>query len=353
MENKFELFTKVYDVIISFKQETLEASINEIIYIDNKAKVGQWFGEGIALVKLSIDFFELLKGFEHKKPIFIQHIFPVLYSFDKKDLNSDIENLKHYALSLEESLNINGSFSVQSRVCRNFDNDYKKYKLNDEVSVYLESKGYKLNIKEPEQIISVLVSEDKVYIGLSEPEDNLSIWAGGIHRFAKEEGQLSRAEFKLLEVFDYFKIKPNVGGIALDLGAAPGGWSRVLISKGFKVIAVDPANLNEDILKDPKIEHYLETTQKFIQRDLDYKFDIIVNDMKMDASEACLLMGEVKELLKDDGVIITTLKLPKKGTQKKVKKALSILERWYYIQGARQLFHNRCEITVVLKKQIK
>ncbi|MDJ0514325.1 MAG: RlmE family RNA methyltransferase, partial [Methyloceanibacter sp.] len=43
---------------------------------------------------------------------------------------------------------------------------------------------------------------------------------------AKRQGYRSRAAFKLLEMDDKYRLlKP--GGIVVDLGAAPGGWSQV------------------------------------------------------------------------------------------------------------------------------
>jgi 23S rRNA (uridine2552-2'-O)-methyltransferase len=58
---------------------------------------------------------------------------------------------------------------------------------------------------------------------------------------AKREGYRSRAAFKLAEIDEKYKLlKP--GQAVLDLGAAPGGWSQVAVTKvGDKgqVIAID------------------------------------------------------------------------------------------------------------------
>ena len=46
---------------------------------------------------------------------------------------------------------------------------------------------------------------------------------------AKRQGYRSRATFKLVEIDDrYHLLKP--GGVVVDLGAAPGGWSQVAVS---------------------------------------------------------------------------------------------------------------------------
>ncbi|MGD8551985.1 MAG: RlmE family RNA methyltransferase, partial [Methyloceanibacter sp.] len=47
---------------------------------------------------------------------------------------------------------------------------------------------------------------------------------------AKRQGYRSRAAFKLLEIDDKYRLlKP--GGIVVDLGAAPGGWTQVAVRR--------------------------------------------------------------------------------------------------------------------------
>lgn len=57
---------------------------------------------------------------------------------------------------------------------------------------------------------------------------------------AVSEGYRSRAAYKLLEIDDKFKFIKN-SKIIIDIGAAPGGWSQVLIerSDNAKIVAVD------------------------------------------------------------------------------------------------------------------
>src|SRR2546426_7210270 len=61
------------------------------------------------------------------------------------------------------------------------------------------------------------------------------------YRAAKQQGLRSRAVFKLLQVQDRFGLIYS-GDVVVDLGAAPGGWSRgaaELVGPRGRVVAVD------------------------------------------------------------------------------------------------------------------
>jgi 23S rRNA (cytidine2498-2'-O)-methyltransferase len=185
-------------------------------------------------------------------------------------------------------------------------------------------------------------------IGLSRAEQNLSDWAGGMRRFAREPGQVSRAEFKLLEALELFSIPVREHGVALDLGAAPGGWTRVLRSLGQYVTAVDPAELDPRVAGESGVRHKHMTADEYLRMGPD-QFDLIVNDMRMDARESARVMLAYAPFLYRHGYAIMTLKLPEEQREPVIEQALKLLRGAYDIVGARQLFHNRSEITVALR----
>ncbi len=78
---------------------------------------------------------------------------------------------------------------------------------------------------------------------------------------AQEQGLRSRAAFKIMEIDEKFKIFKK-GKIVLDLGAAPGGWSQVVVDKvgRGKVFAID-------ILEMEKIEGVEFLQQDFLAED--------------------------------------------------------------------------------------
>ena len=69
-------------------------------------------------------------------------------------------------------------------------------------------------------------------MGLSLAVNNLSDWAGGVRRFAREPGQISRAEFKLLEALEIFKIELPPRGPCLGFGSRPRRLDAGFAAKG-------------------------------------------------------------------------------------------------------------------------
>jgi 23S rRNA (uridine2552-2'-O)-methyltransferase len=104
---------------------------------------------------------------------------------------------------------------------------------------------------------------------------------------AKAEGYRSRAAFKLLDIDQKFHLLKK-GGIIVDLGAAPGGWTQVALKKigeSGKVIAIDlqeieplpPAEIIQgDFMEEAMLEKLLSS--------LPSKVDVVLSDM---AAPAC------------------------------------------------------------------
>jgi 23S rRNA C2498 (ribose-2'-O)-methylase RlmM len=69
----------------------------------------------------------------------------------------------------------------------------------------------------------------------------------------------------------------------------------------------------------------------------------------MDMYDSCRIMLDMAERLGDNGEAVMTLKLSSGGWRRKTFKALELLESGCQILNARQLFHNRGEVTVYIK----
>ncbi len=320
-----------------------QAALAEIAAVDGR--IHSELAPGVWSVQLRSDFFAVAEQWRQQPPIFVRHICPVQTILP---LAEGVDSLIETAVTtFTHLLEPEWPFSVQTRVLG--DGKIRPYDINKPLSERLAAaSGAPLDVRQPFQILSVVLSDAEAYLGLSLAVNNLSDWAGGVRRFAREEDQISRAEFKLLEALEVFNIDLPPRGRALDLGAAPGGWTRVLRQKEQYVTAVDPAWLAPSLQKDKGVRHLRLTAEEYLQQYPD-TYDVIVNDMRLDARDSARLMGEYGRYLYPHGLAIITLKLPEKNYQSTLDHALNILRQHYTIAGARQLFHNRSEVTVYLK----
>lgn len=289
-----------------------------------------------------------------RSPIFLRHICPAQAEATLHGTMEDIALLCDGLVPLLPMIQQTGSFSVQTRIAETYQPPYKRFDINTALCKLIENTGASLDVKCPKQIISVMLMAGIGWIGISHVEENLHDWAGGARRFKWEEGQISRAEFKLLEAMELFQMKLDDGTHVLDLGAAPGGWTRILRRHGVYVTAVDPAVLDARLVKDRRITHVRTTAQVYFetQASQNLQFDVLVNDMKMDSAESATLMLTGAACLKAGGEALLTLKLPENTNEWliRIEEAKAILEKAYIICGMKQLFHNRNEVTVYMRK---
>lgn len=295
----------------------------------------------------------LSEAWQAHPPVFVRHICPVDDTAPAAGADDDICTLVDHVARFYGAMDPMHTFSVQTRIFGTA--SYRPYHINQALAEAIQyHTGATLDVRQPEQIVSVVIAtalpgrSGVGLIGLSTPEENLSDWAGGMRRFARERGQISRSEFKLLEAMEIFRITLPMHGMALDLGAAPGGWTRILRQLGLYVTAVDTADLDPRLRGDRGIRYRRMTAQAYLKSGPD-TYDVIFNDMRMDARDSARLMVEFAPYLHPDGLALITLKLPGRRAKETLQHALNILAEAYEIAGVRQLFHNRREVTALLR----
>ncbi len=193
-------------------------------------------------------------------------------------------------------------------------------------------------------IIQVCLTESgRAYVGAAALSRTASTWPGGRARMKIPSGAPSRATSKLAEAIAWIGYGPESGDVCVDLGAAPGGWTWLLLRRKARIIAVDRANLQPDIARDRKVLHLRDNA--FTYRPAE-AVDWLFCDMVWKP-------GEVAKLLALWGqkhwarYLVSNIKLPMKrrlDTVNDVKRVL-IAGGWRELR-ARQLYHDRDEITL-------
>ncbi|NQX64680.1 SAM-dependent methyltransferase [Paenibacillus alba] len=288
---------------------------------------------------------------KEQEPMFLRHVQPVTQEFEISRTDADIEHLKGWLRKAFQAglIHPGEKIATQVRKDERADVPYAPFSIKaafDEIIVS-EILGEPV-VRYSDHIISVYISAAKLFVGLSKPSDNLSDWSGGAIRFMKEQDQISRAKFKLLEAEQRFGIDFSVARTALDIGAAPGGWTSLLLERGLKVTAIDPAAMSPRLLGNPLLKIHKKNAGDVKLRD--NEFDLLVCDMSWDPRQMGRLVADLLYSLQSGGTAIITVKLMHKKPFQTVRDILRILEPSLFLLKAKQLFHNREELTLYLQK---
>jgi 23S rRNA (cytidine2498-2'-O)-methyltransferase len=198
----------------------------------------------------------------------------------------------------------------------------------------------------------VFTSKQEAYIATSAPRWN-SAWPMGIPRLKMPRDVPSRSTLKLAEAFGAFLtdaeqlrlLRPGLH--AVDLGAAPGGWTWQLAHRGLRVTAVDNGPLKGSVADDPLVTHLREDGLTWRPK---RRVDWLVCDIVLQPIRIAEL---VARWIAEGGArrAIFNLKLPMKKRYDEVKRCeqrmLEITDRAGIRAELRirQLYHDREEVT--------
>ena len=140
------------------------------------------------------------------------------------------------------------------------------------------------------------------------------------------------------------------GRTAVDLGAAPGGWTWLLVGKGLQVVAVDNGDLIAELAGSPQVVHRREDG-------FSYRPEHPVHWLVCDIVEQPRRVAQLAASWYARGWCeraLFNLKLPMKKRFDEVRDCLQLITDTVNVTrpgsriGAKQLYHDREEITVYL-----
>ena len=211
--------------------------------------------------------------------------------------------------------------------------------------------------QKPARLHLFFPDKSTVLIASSDPYNSANALMGIIRQSMPAEAP-SRSTLKLAEAIEVFLDKSEqtrllrTGMRAVDLGAAPGGWTWQLVKRGIRVTAVDNGPMKGVLAKHPLVEHLKQDGFKYVPpRAVDW----LVCDMVEKPDKVANLIGDwfVAEMVKH---AIFNLKLPMKQRVLALDNALGSIRKKLddaglnYRLSAKQLYHDREEITVFLTR---
>ncbi len=194
-----------------------------------------------------------------------------------------------------------------------------------------------------------------VNIGIT-PLNNGAKDVMGIPRLKMPGAAPSRSTLKLDEAIQWFLSTRQQSELfksgmkAVDLGAAPGGWSWQLVQRGCLVTAIDNGPMQDELMKSGMIEHLKTDAFTYLPKK---KINWLVCDMAERPLHVSRLMARWFTGKHCEHAIFN-LKLPMKKRLASVQECIQLLHQQlsktgikYQIQ-AKQLYHDRGEITVCI-----
>jgi len=204
-----------------------------------------------------------------------------------------------------------------------------------------------------------LLSGDSALAGYARSA-NSAPWPMGIPRLRLARQAPSRSALKLEEALLRFLTAEQrdralaPGGTAVDLGAAPGGWTWQLVRRHLRVIAVDNGPLDPALMDSGLVEHRRESG--FL-----YRPPRPVDWMVCDMAEQPIRVAALAAAWVRDGWCTRTvfnLKLPMKKRYDQVQRCLDLAAATLadagiaYRLACKHLYHDREEVTVYLARAV-
>lgn len=158
-----------------------------------------------------------------------------------------------------------------------------------------------------------LIGREGLFCGLHSPREANGFYPGGTKFIPQNSADtISRAGAKIAEALHHLLLDrrpPAAGSHWLELGASPGGMTAELLTRGYRVTAVDRAPLDRRLEKSPGLRSVLADAAVF-RPEKGLIYDAILSDMNGDARDAISQVIRLSHHLREGGLVIFTLKLP-------------------------------------------
>ncbi|MDR3389494.1 MAG: 23S rRNA (cytidine(2498)-2'-O)-methyltransferase RlmM [Rudaea sp.] len=198
----------------------------------------------------------------------------------------------------------------------------------------------------PRRLHAFFPQSDNVYLAAADPATSAP-WPQGIPRLKFPREAPSRSTLKLDEALLVLLDEAErarwltPGMSAVDLGAAPGGWTWQFVRRSMRVAAVDNGPMDRKLMDSGLVTHLREDGFRYRPRKA---VDWLVCDMVEQPRRVAELVARWLEQGWCKRAIFN-LKLPMKKRYEETQRCLDLVRRVSADVRAKQLYHDREEIT--------
>jgi len=318
----------------------------EILKLLPSSKVRKLFFKGNLYVECGLPEEEAVEALREADTTYLGRVFPVDAEVKISAAKASIEAL-YEAVSIGD-LGEGDTFRVSCT--RRGSHEFRSRDVEVTVGMRLEEEtDAVVDLKSPSKTVVVQIFQDLAYVGVTPSVNLLVKEIKRFRKYAKGERPFTRAEFKIREALKAFDVEVTNDFRVLDVGAAPGGWTKVLAGMARRVVAVDPADLHPSVEEMSNVTH-LRCRAEDLPEDIG-EFDLITNDMNISPTESAEIMNALAELLRGGGAAIMTVKFVTRERRRHTREAIGILEEAYTDFKVKRLPHNRNETTVYMHKK--
>ncbi|SMF34706.1 23S rRNA (cytidine2498-2'-O)-methyltransferase [Alteromonadaceae bacterium Bs31] len=294
----------------------------------------------------------LLSKLHYKDFIFVRHCY--LTAGLQAELDP-ADRVSPLAESLQQLLQVFGVEQISALMAANMDSNEGKSlsKLSKSIVRHLQQRfNSRISSSAQFQVELSFVSGTAGYIGLSD-KGNCSPWPQGIPRLRLPKDAPSRATLKLEEAWHHFipadewerRLAPSMR--AVDLGAAPGGWTWQLVRRSMFVDAVDNGPMAGALMETGQVRHHQCDGFAYTPASPVHWLVCDIADKPARVASMIALWGSEQWCRE----AIFNLKLPMKQRYKEVQKCEQLITDALNAAGLtfelsfKQLYHDREEVT--------
>ena len=197
----------------------------------------------------------------------------------------------------------------------------------------------------------VLVEPNEWWYGFHIASSTPARWPGGVPLMDTSTEQISRAYYKIFEALLWAGVHLGADDTVAEIGSAPGGSCQRLLELGAKVIAIDPAEMEESVVAHENLTWVRRKGQEVRKRDF-RGVEWLVTDISATPSYTLETVGEiVAHRDVDIKGLILTLKLTDLKMVEQIPEWIATVRKMgFSVVKARQLAFNRREFCLIAAK---
>ena len=181
-----------------------------------------------------------------------------------------------------------------------------------------------------------LLGKEGLYCGVHSPREANGFYAGGSRYISLTmPSTISRAGGKIAEALHYLRLyRPPLPEHShwLELGAAPGGMTSELLTRGYRVTALDRAPLDRRLEKYEGLEFIAADVTEFTPPK-SARYDALLCDMNGPPHEAMEAVLRLSSHLAPRGLVVFTLKFSRTETTRDPLQLLRNITTQAHSQG--------------------